>query len=124
MFEKLQAALNPPAPNVATSDASEIEDEGMIESRSDSSEGSENALELEGTEPSGEHLRPSIVDWTDDDESPSSLCDAAFEEDSDGVEEVTSPPLTRGWRHRAEAAGPDEAARKKGKGCHSFQAGP
>ncbi|KAE8805992.1 hypothetical protein D1007_17904 [Hordeum vulgare] len=93
MFEKLQA-LNPLAPDVVTSDASEIEDEGMIESRSAASEGSEDALESEGTEPSGEHLRPSIVDWTDDDETPPSLSDAAFAEDSDGVEEVTSPPLT------------------------------
>ena len=80
------------------SDASEIEDEGMIESRSDSSAGSENPLESEGTKPSGEYPRPSVADWTDDDETPSFFSGAAFEEDSDGVEEVTSPPLTRGRR--------------------------
>ncbi|KAE8777801.1 hypothetical protein D1007_49387 [Hordeum vulgare] len=67
MFEKLEV-LNLPAPDVATFDASKIEDEGMIEPRCAASEGSEHALELEGTEPSGEHLKPSIVDWTDDDE--------------------------------------------------------
>ncbi|KAE8778203.1 hypothetical protein D1007_48908 [Hordeum vulgare] len=42
-------SLRPPAPDVDVSDASEIEDEGMIESRSDSSAGSENPLESEGT---------------------------------------------------------------------------
>ncbi|KAE8776080.1 hypothetical protein D1007_51337 [Hordeum vulgare] len=124
LFEKLEATLNPPASYMATSDASEIEDEGMIESRSASSEGSENTLESEGTKPSGEHLRPSIVDWTDDDKTPSSLSDATFEEDSDGVEEVTSPPLTRGRRHRAKATGPDEAARKKGKGATASRLAP
>ncbi|KAE8799500.1 hypothetical protein D1007_25079 [Hordeum vulgare] len=45
LIEKLQTTLNPPAPDVAASDASEIEDEGVIESRSASSEGSANALE-------------------------------------------------------------------------------
>ncbi|KAI5021698.1 hypothetical protein ZWY2020_058428 [Hordeum vulgare] len=124
VFEKLQAALNPPAPHVATSDASEIEDEGMNESHLASSEGTENALESEGTEPSGEHLRPSIVDWTDDDETPSSLCDAAFEKDSNGVEKVTSPPLMHRGRQGDEAAGPDEAARKKGKGATASRPAP
>ncbi|KAE8802554.1 hypothetical protein D1007_21743 [Hordeum vulgare] len=123
MFEKLQA-LNPPAPDVATSDASEIEDEVMIKSRSAASEGSEDALESEGTEPSGEHLKPFIVDWTDDDETPPSLCDAAFEEDSNAVEEVTSPPLTRGRRHAAETAGLGEAARRKGKGATASRPAP
>ncbi|KAE8775638.1 hypothetical protein D1007_51808 [Hordeum vulgare] len=94
MFKKMQA-LNPPAADVVTSGASEIEDEGMIESRSAASEGLEDALESEGTEPSGEHLKPSFVDWTDDDETPPSLSNAAFEEYFDGVEEITSPPLTR-----------------------------
>ncbi|KAI4980393.1 hypothetical protein ZWY2020_020878 [Hordeum vulgare] len=115
VFEKLQAALNPPARDVAMSDALEIEDEGMIEYRFASSEGSENVLELKRMKPSGEHLWPSIVDWTNDDETPSSLSDAAFEEYFDGVEEVTSPPLMRGRRRMSEAVGPDEAARKKGK---------
>ncbi|KAE8768696.1 hypothetical protein D1007_59793 [Hordeum vulgare] len=117
MFEKLQAALCPRAPNVATADASEIEDEGVIESRSDSFGGLENALESEGTEPYGEYQRPSAADRTDDDEISSFLSDAAFEEDSDGVEEVTSPPLMRGQHQRAEVAGTDEAAGKKGKGA-------
>ncbi|KAE8780215.1 hypothetical protein D1007_46604 [Hordeum vulgare] len=48
LFEKLQTVLNPPARDVVASDASEIEDEGVIESHSTSSEGSENALESEG----------------------------------------------------------------------------
>ncbi|KAE8781181.1 hypothetical protein D1007_45579 [Hordeum vulgare] len=112
------AALRPPAPDVAASDVSEIEDEGMIESRSDSSEGSENALESEGTDPSGEYPRPSVADWMDDDGTSSFLSDAAFEEDSDGVEEVNSPPLTRGRRQRAEAA------RKKGKGATASRPAP
>ncbi|KAE8812479.1 hypothetical protein D1007_10397 [Hordeum vulgare] len=93
LFESLQGSLRPPAPDVEVSDASEIEDEGVMESRSDSSAGSENPLESEGTEPS------------------------AFEEDSDEVEEVTSPPLTRGRCHRDRATAADEAAGKKGKGA-------
>ncbi|KAI4981896.1 hypothetical protein ZWY2020_022388 [Hordeum vulgare] len=48
MSESLQAALCPPAPDVTASDASEIKDEGMIDSRSGSSAGLENALESEG----------------------------------------------------------------------------
>ncbi|KAE8803147.1 hypothetical protein D1007_21058 [Hordeum vulgare] len=124
MFEKLQAALRPPAPDVAASDASEIEDEGVIESRSDSSEGSENVMESEGTEPSGEYQRPSVADWMDDDEVSSFLSNVAFEEDSDGVAEVTSPPLTCGRRQRAEAAGTDEAAGKKGKGATASRSAP
>ncbi|KAI4997467.1 hypothetical protein ZWY2020_052809 [Hordeum vulgare] len=117
MFEKLHA-LNPRAPDEVTCDTSEIEDEGMIEPRSTASEGSENALESEGTEPSGDHLKPSIVDWTDDDETPPSLSNAAFEEDSDGVEEVTSPPLTRVRRHKAEATW------RKGKGATASRPAP
>ncbi|KAE8798916.1 hypothetical protein D1007_25759 [Hordeum vulgare] len=68
LFGKLQE-LTPPTPNVETSDPSEIEDEGMIETRDAVSE---EALESKGSEPSGEHLRPPIVDWTDDDETPPS----------------------------------------------------
>ncbi|KAE8819730.1 hypothetical protein D1007_02393 [Hordeum vulgare] len=49
LFENLQGSLRPPAPDVEVSDASEIEDEGMMESRSGSSAGSENLLESEGT---------------------------------------------------------------------------
>ncbi|KAI4987529.1 hypothetical protein ZWY2020_020329 [Hordeum vulgare] len=107
---------------VVTSDALEIEDEGMIESRSSASKGLEDALESDGTVPSGEHLKPSIVDWTDNDETTSSLSDAVFEEDYDGVEEVTSPPLTCGRRHKAEAAGLGEAAQRKGKATTSTPA--
>ncbi|KAE8808723.1 hypothetical protein D1007_14806 [Hordeum vulgare] len=124
MFEKLQAALRPPAPDVAASDASEIADEGVIESRSDSSAGSENALESEGTELSGEYPRPSVADWMDDDETSSFLSDAAFEEDSDGVEEVTSPPLTRGRRQRVGATVADEVDGKKGKGATASRPAP
>ncbi|KAE8800360.1 hypothetical protein D1007_24134 [Hordeum vulgare] len=117
--------LHPPTPDVATSDASEIEDEGVIESRSDSSAGSENALESEGTKPSGEYPRPSVADWTNDDETPSFLSDAPFEEYSDGVEEVTSPPLTRGQRQRVGATVADEAAGKKGgKGATTSRPAP
>ncbi|KAE8786213.1 hypothetical protein D1007_39998 [Hordeum vulgare] len=124
MFEKLHAALHPLAPDVAASDASEIEDEGMIESRSDSSAGSENAMESKGTEPSGEYPRLSIADWTNDDEISSLPSDAAFEEDSDGVEEVTSPPLTRVRRQRTGAIVADEAAKKKRKGSRTSRLAP
>ncbi|KAI4977874.1 hypothetical protein ZWY2020_014428 [Hordeum vulgare] len=124
LFEKLQGSLRLPAPDVDVSDASEIEDEGVIESRSDSSTSSENALEWEGTKPSGEYLRPSVADWTDDNETQSFFFGAAFEEDSDGVEEVTSPPLTRGRRQRAGAATADEAAGRKGKGATASRPAP
>ncbi|KAE8766800.1 hypothetical protein D1007_61928 [Hordeum vulgare] len=117
LFENLQGSLRPPAPDVEVSDASEIEDEGVMESRSDSSVGSENLLESEGTEPSGEYARPTVADWTDDDEIASLCSAAAFEEDSDEVEEVTSLPLTSGRRQRGGATVADEAAGKKGKGA-------
>ncbi|KAI5000144.1 hypothetical protein ZWY2020_004733 [Hordeum vulgare] len=117
LFENLQGSLRPLAPDVDVSDASEIEDEGMIESRLDSSAGSENPLESEGTEPSHEYARPSVADWTDDDEIASFYSGATFKEDSDGVEEVTSPPLMRGRRQRGGATAADEAAGKKGKGA-------
>ncbi|KAE8820240.1 40S ribosomal protein S5-1 [Hordeum vulgare] len=58
--------LIPPAPDVETSDPSKIEDEGMIEPRDAVSE---EVLELEVSEPSGEHVMPPLVDWTDDDET-------------------------------------------------------
>ncbi|KAE8774073.1 hypothetical protein D1007_53587 [Hordeum vulgare] len=124
MFEKLQGSLRPPAPGADVSDTSEIEDEGVIESRSDSSTGSEDALESEGTESSSEYPRPSVADWTDDHEIPSFLSDAAFEEDSDGVEEVAKPPLTRGRRQRAGATVVDETAGEKGKGATASRPAP
>ncbi|KAE8816244.1 hypothetical protein D1007_06372 [Hordeum vulgare] len=117
LFENLQGSLHPPTPDVEVSDASEIEDEGMMESRSDSSAGSENLLESEGTEPSGDYARPAVADWMDDDEIASFCSGAAFKEDSNEVEEVTSPPLTRGRCQRGGATAADEAARKKGKGA-------
>ncbi|KAE8806069.1 hypothetical protein D1007_17747 [Hordeum vulgare] len=83
LFENLQG-LNPPAPDIETSDPSEIEDEGMIESRDAISE---EALESEGSESSGEHLRSPLVDWTEGDETPPYSYDAAFEEE---VEEIFS----------------------------------
>ncbi|KAI5017950.1 hypothetical protein ZWY2020_042838 [Hordeum vulgare] len=116
LFETLQGSLRPPAPDVEVSDASEIEDEGVMESRSDSSAGSEDPLESEGTEPSGEYARPAVADWTDDDEIASFWSGGAFE-DSNEVEEVTSPPLTRGRLHRGGATAADEAVGKKGKGA-------
>lgn len=99
---------------VETSDPSDIVDEGMIETRDAVSE---EALESEGSEPSGEHLRPPIVDWTDDEETPPSSYDAAFGEGAEEVEEVTSPPMTRGCRHAGETATPCEATKNKGKGA-------
>ncbi|KAI4975334.1 hypothetical protein ZWY2020_048941 [Hordeum vulgare] len=117
-------SLRPPAPDVDVSDASQIEDEGVIESRSDSSAGSDNPLESEGTESSGEYARPSVADWTDDDEIASFCSGAAFEEDSDGVEEVTSPPLMLGTRQRGGATAADEAAGKKGKGATASRPAP
>ena len=81
LFGKLQE-LTPLAPEVETSDPSEIEDEGMIEPRDAVSE---EALESEGSEPSGEHLMPPLVDWTDDDGMPPSSYDAPFEKDAGEV---------------------------------------
>ncbi|KAI5005382.1 hypothetical protein ZWY2020_032625 [Hordeum vulgare] len=124
LFENLQGSLRPSAPDVDVSDALEIEDEGVIESHSDSSAGSENPLELEGIEPSGEYARPSVADWTDDDEIASFCSGAAFEADSDGVEEVTSPPLTCGRRQRGGPTAPDEATGKKGKGATASRPAP
>ncbi|KAE8816337.1 hypothetical protein D1007_06190 [Hordeum vulgare] len=117
LFETLQGSLRQPTPDVEVTDASKIEDEGAMEPRSDSSAGSEDPLESEGTEPSSEYTRPAVVDWTDDDEVASFCSSAAFEEDSDEVEEVTSPPLTRGRRQGGGATAADEAAGKKGKGA-------
>lgn len=94
LFGKLQE-LTPLAQDMETSDPSEIEDEGMIEPRDTASE---EALWSEGSEPSGEHLRPPLVDWMDEDEMPPSSYDAAFGEDAEEVEEVTRPPMTRGRR--------------------------
>ncbi|KAE8810350.1 hypothetical protein D1007_12935 [Hordeum vulgare] len=105
------AGFTPPAPDVETSDPSEIEDEGMIETMDAVME---EALESEGSEPSSEHVRPPLVDWRDDDEMPPSSYDAALREDAKGVEEVTSPPMTRGRSHAGETAVPGEAAKNKG----------
>ncbi|KAE8815245.1 hypothetical protein D1007_07375 [Hordeum vulgare] len=117
LFETLQGSLRPLATDVEVSGALEIEDKGVIESRSDSSAGSEDSLESEGTEPYGEYARPTVADWTDDDEIASFCSGAAFEEDSDEVEEVTSPPLMRGRRQMGGATAADEAAGNKGKGA-------
>ncbi|KAE8816419.1 hypothetical protein D1007_06022 [Hordeum vulgare] len=117
-------SLRTPAPDVDVSDASEIEDEGVVESRSDSSAGSQNALESEGTEPSHEYPWPSVADYTDDDETPSFFSGGAFEEDSNRVEEVTSAPLTHGRRQRAGATATDEAAGRKGKGATASRPAP
>ncbi|KAE8812376.1 hypothetical protein D1007_10741 [Hordeum vulgare] len=117
MFKTLQGSLRQPAPDVEVSDTSEMEDEGAMEPRSDSSAGSGDPLESEGTEPSGEYPRHAVADWTDDDEEASFCSDAAFEEDSNEVEEVTSPLLTRGRCQGAGATAADEAAGNKGKGA-------
>ncbi|KAE8821692.1 hypothetical protein D1007_00098 [Hordeum vulgare] len=105
LFENLQG-LNLPALDVETSDLPE------------------EALELEGSEPSSQHLRPPLVDWTEDDEMSPSSYDGAFEEDAEEVEEVTSPPLTRGRRHAGETAVPGEAARNKGKSATTSKPAP
>ncbi|KAE8786681.1 hypothetical protein D1007_39504 [Hordeum vulgare] len=123
-YDKSPVGTQPACPDVVTSDASEIKDEGMIEARFAAFEDSGDVLESEGVEPSGEHLKPSIVDWTDDDETPSSLSNAAFEENSDRVEEVTNPPLTHRRCHKAEAASLGEAARRKGKGAKASWPAP
>ncbi|KAE8815391.1 hypothetical protein D1007_07238 [Hordeum vulgare] len=113
LFGKLQE-LTPSAPDVEMSYPSEIEGEGMIETRDAVSK---EALESEGSEPYGEHLRPPIVDWTDDDETAPSSYDATFGEGAEEVEEVTSPSLARGRRHAGETAARGEAARNKDKGA-------
>ncbi|KAE8788170.1 hypothetical protein D1007_37868 [Hordeum vulgare] len=117
MFKTLQGSLRQPAPDVEASGASEMEDEDAVEHRSDSSAGSEDPLELEGTEPSGEYPQHALADWTDDDEEASFCCNAAFEGDSDEVEEVTGPLPSRGRRQGGGATAADEAAGKKGKGA-------
>ncbi|KAE8817573.1 hypothetical protein D1007_04672 [Hordeum vulgare] len=117
MFKILQGSLRQPTPDVEVSDASEMEDEGAMEPCSDSSAGSEDPLESEGTEPSGEYPRHAIADWTDDDEEASFCSDAPFEEDSNEVEQVTNSLLTRGRRQGGGATAADEAAGKKGKGA-------
>ncbi|KAE8788790.1 hypothetical protein D1007_37154 [Hordeum vulgare] len=80
--------------------------------------GSEEALESEGSEPPGEHLKPSLLDWTDDDATPPTPPHAAFGEDPYDLEEVTSPPLTRG---RCKAG---ETARNKGKEASTSKPAP
>ncbi|KAE8811443.1 hypothetical protein D1007_11828 [Hordeum vulgare] len=88
MFKTLQGSLRPPGPDVEASGASEMEDEDAMEPRSHSSAGSRDPLESEGTEPSGEYPWHALADWTDDDEEASFCCDAAFDGDSDEVEEA------------------------------------
>ncbi|KAI4972309.1 hypothetical protein ZWY2020_003234 [Hordeum vulgare] len=117
MFQTLQGSLPQPAPDVEASGASEMEDEDTMEPRSDSFTGTGDPLESEGTEPSGEYPRHALVDWTDDDEEASFCPDAAFEGDSDEVEEVTGPPPLRGRRQGGGATAADEAAGRKGKGA-------
>ena len=117
MFKTLLGSLPPPAPDVEASGASEMEDEDAMEPRSDSSAGTGDPLESEGTEPSGEYPRHALADWTDDDEEASFCSDAAFEGDSDEVEEVTGPLPSRGRRQGGGATAADEAAGKKGKGA-------
>ena len=106
MFKTLQGSLSQPAPDV-----------DAMEPRSDSSAASEDPLESEGTEPSGEYPRHALADWTDDDEEASFCSDAAFEGDSDEVQEVTGPLPSCGRRQGGGATAADEAAGKKGKGA-------
>ncbi|KAE8821637.1 hypothetical protein D1007_00420 [Hordeum vulgare] len=117
MFKTLQGSLPQPAPDVEASGASEMEDEDVMEPRSDSSASTGDPLESEGTEPSGEYPWHALADWTDDDEEASFCSDAAFEGDSDEVEEVTGPLPSRGRRQGGGGTVADEAAGKKGKGA-------
>ncbi|KAE8771425.1 hypothetical protein D1007_56691 [Hordeum vulgare] len=117
MFKTLQGSLRQPAPDVEASGASEMEDEDAMEPRSDTSAGSEDPLESERTEPSGEYPRHALADWTDDDEEASFCSDAAIEGDSDEVEEVTGPLPSYGRRQGGGATAADETAGKKGKGA-------
>ncbi|KAE8814187.1 hypothetical protein D1007_08612 [Hordeum vulgare] len=117
MFKTLQGSLPHPAPDVEASGASEMEDEDAMEPRSDSSAGTGDPLESEGTESSGEYPWHALADWRDDDEEASFCSDAAFEGDSDEVEEVTGPLPSRGRCQGGGATAADEAARKKGKGA-------
>ncbi|KAE8803981.1 hypothetical protein D1007_20141 [Hordeum vulgare] len=103
MFQTLQGSLPQPAPDVEASDASEMEDEDAMEPRSDSSAGTGDPLESEGTEPSGEYPRHALADWTDDDEEASFCFDAALEGDFDKVGEVTGPLPLRGRRQGGRA---------------------
>ena len=116
MFKTLQGSLRQPAPDVEASVASKMEDEDAMEPRSDTSAGSEDPLESERTEPSGEYPRHALADWTDDNEEASFCSDAAFEGDSDEVEEVTGPLPSRGRCQGGGATAAVEAAGKKGKG--------
>ncbi|KAI5011228.1 hypothetical protein ZWY2020_013365 [Hordeum vulgare] len=119
MFQTLQGSLPQPAPDVEASGASEMEDEDAMEPRSDSSAGTGDPLESEGTEPSGEYPRHALADWTNDNEEASFYSDAAFEGDSDEVEEVTGPLPLRGRRQGDGATAADEADGRKGKGATS-----
>ncbi|KAE8782235.1 hypothetical protein D1007_44411 [Hordeum vulgare] len=121
MFKTLQRSLPQPAPKVEASRASEMEDEDAIEPRPDSSAGTGDPLESEGTEPSGEYPWRALADWTNDDEEASFCSDAAFEGDSDEVEEVTGPLPSRGRRQGGGATAADGAAGKKGKGAITSQ---
>ncbi|KAE8786203.1 hypothetical protein D1007_39987 [Hordeum vulgare] len=117
MFKTLQGSLPQPSPDVEASGTSEMEDEDAMEPRSDSSAGTGDPLESEGTEPSGEYPRHALADCMDDDEEVSFCSDAAFEGDSDEVEEVTGPLPSRDQRQGGGATAADDAARKKGKGA-------
>ncbi|KAE8775717.1 hypothetical protein D1007_51723 [Hordeum vulgare] len=117
MFQILQGSLPQPAPDVEASGPSEMEDEDAMEPCSDSSVGTGDPLESEGTESSGEYPRHALAEWTDDDEEASFCSDAAFEGDSDEVEEVTGPLPLSGRRQSGGATAADEAAERKGKGA-------
>ncbi|KAE8776051.1 hypothetical protein D1007_51386 [Hordeum vulgare] len=112
-------SLPQPAPDVEASDASDMEDEDAMEPRSDSSAGTRDPMESERTEPCGDYPRHALADQTEDDEEASFCSDAAFEGDSDEVEEVTGPLPSRGRRQGGGATAADEATGKKGKGATS-----
>ncbi|KAE8808812.1 hypothetical protein D1007_14557 [Hordeum vulgare] len=110
MFKRLQK-LQPPANDVEASDSSEIDDEGVMEPRVSASVDMEEARESEGSKPPGEHLKPSLLEQMDDDETPPPLHGAAFGEDQEDLEEVSSPPLTRARQNAGEMVAHGEADR-------------
>ncbi|KAE8779183.1 hypothetical protein D1007_47820 [Hordeum vulgare] len=111
-----------PAADMEASDPAEIDDEGVVEPQVSASTDVEDAAESEGTESPGEHLKSTLLDWTDDDETPPPLHDVAFGEDQEDLEEVCSPPLTRARRNASETAAQGEEAQQKGKkGCEEVE---
>ncbi|KAE8821451.1 hypothetical protein D1007_00601 [Hordeum vulgare] len=111
MFKTLQGSLPQPAPDVVASGASELEDEDAMEPRSDSSAGTGDPLESEGTEPSGEYPRHALADWMDDDEEasfylmqPSREIPTRWRREAEDADEDTATAAERAGWAAADAA--------------------